>query len=132
MDNSDDVEGPFRARRTLLTPGADKLTVALRSIRRSGKEAELEGKPGTTRESALEVERLVNENDLLSGITDGEDGVLWLCGDFGDLVREDELEMTDAESEVLTRGRSFFGRTDCPDAMVLLRVSFPGRSVIVW
>lgn len=113
----------------LLAPGADMLTVALRSIRRSGKEEELDGKPGTTRESALEVERLVSENDLLS---DGEDGVLWLCGGFGDLVCEDELETTDTESEVLTRGRSFFGRIDCPDAMVLLRVSFPGRSVIVW
>lgn len=108
------------------------LIVALRSIRRSGKEEELDDNPGTTRESVLGVERLVSENDLLSGITDGEDGVLRLCGDFGDLVREDELEMTDIESEVLTRGRSFFGRIDCPDAMVLLRVSFPGRSVIVW
>lgn len=132
MDNSNGVEGPFRARRMLLAPGADMLTVALRSIRRSGKEEELDGKPGTTRESALEVERLVNENDLLSGFTDGEDGVLWLCEDFGDLVREDELETTDAESEVLTRGRSFFGRIDCPDAMVLLRVSLPGTSVMVW
>lgn len=129
MDNSDGVEGPLRARRMLLTPGADMLTVALRSIRRSGKEEELDGKPGTTRESVLEIERLVNENDLLSGFTDGEDGVLWLCEGFGDL---DELETTDTESEVLTRGRSFFGRIDCPDAMVLLRVSFPGRSVIVW
>lgn len=76
MDNSNGVEGPFRARRMLLAPGADMLTVALRSIRRSGREEELDGRPGTTRESVLEVERLVNENDLLSGFTDGEDGVL--------------------------------------------------------
>lgn len=108
------------------------LVVALRSIRRSGKEEELDGKFGTTRVSVFEEDRLVSENDLLSGFVAGEDGVLWLCGDFGDFVREGEFGTADVESEGLTRGRSFFGRADCPDAMVLLRVSFPGRSVIVW
>lgn len=108
------------------------LTVALRSIRRSGKDEELGDKFGTRRESILEEERLVSENDLLSGFAAGEVGVLRLCGGFGDLVREDELEITDPESETLTHGRSFFDRVDCPDAIVLLRVSFPGRSVIVW
>lgn len=130
MDSSDGVSGlSFRARRTLFDPGADRLSVAPRCIRRSGNEEEAGDKCGTSRESVLKEECLDNENDLLSGFA-GDDGVL--CGDFGDLAREDAFEATKAESEILRRGRSLFGRVDCPDAIVLLRVSFPGRSVIDW